>query len=143
MRFLRTENSFLKGQDLLRDIEALPPLPESASRQPTPPLVPSGSSDTSDSDSDDPLAPVSLRTLNAESKLLFRDVMKYASSPKVVDLSVVRGQRAEAGDKPRAWVPRKKTPAYQLLERRLEGERLGRRVKGLLERTHVISLRSS
>ena len=52
MRFLRHENSFLKGQDLLRDIEALPPLPAPASRQPTPPLVASGNSDSSDSDSD-------------------------------------------------------------------------------------------
>lgn len=38
VRFLRTENSFLKGQDLLKEIEALPPLQEPMSRLPTPPI---------------------------------------------------------------------------------------------------------
>lgn len=52
VRFLRTENSYLKGQDLLREIEALPPLNEPMSREPTPPLVPSTLSDSDDSDSD-------------------------------------------------------------------------------------------
>ena len=41
----------------------------------------------------------------------------------------------------RGWLPKKKTPAYQVLERKLEGERLGRRVQGLLERTNAISNR--
>ena len=144
VRFLRHENSYLKGQDLLRDLETLPPLPAPASRQSTPPLVASGNSDASDSDSDDPLGPVSLRTLTAESKLLFRDVIKYASSPRVVDLSVMRTQRGEGEDKPiRPWLPKKKTPAHQVLERKLEGERLGRRVKGLLERTNFAVTRVS
>lgn len=134
----------MKGQDLLREIETLPPLPEPITREATPPLVPSGDSDTSDSDSDDSLGSTSLRSLTAESKLLFRDVIKYASSPKVVDLSVTRGQRAEGTDKlVRPWIPKKKTPAYQMWERRMEGERLGRRVKGLLERTSVVATRSS
>ena len=90
-------------------------------------------------------AQMSLRTLAAESKLLFRDVIKYASSPRVVDLSVTRTeQTSEGGERHvRAWVPKKKTPAYQIWERRMEGERLGRRVKGLLERTNIVSLRSS
>ena len=144
VRFLRTENSFLKGQDLLRDLEALPPLPEPPTREATPELTSSGDSDT-DSDFDDPKAPVSLRTLAAESKLLFRDVIKYASSPKIVDLSVTRGQRsAEGNDKlVRPWIPLNKTPAHQIWERRMEGERLGRRVKGLLARTSIAATRGS
>ena len=104
----------------------------------------SGNSDSSDSDSDDPLAPISLRTLTAESKLLFRDVIKYASSPRVVDLSVVRAARGEGPDKPvKPWMPKKKMPTQQILERKLEGDRLGRRVKGLLERTNFAVTRVS
>ncbi|THH01217.1 hypothetical protein EW026_g1444 [Hermanssonia centrifuga] len=141
VRFFRTENSYLKGQDLLREIEALPVLPRHVNREPTPPLVPSGGSDTSDSDSDDPSTPISLRTLTAESKLLYRDVIKYTSSPKVVDLSVVRKERAQEGGQ-RPWIPKKKTPAYQVWERKMEGERLGRRVKGLLERTSIMATRA-
>ena len=57
VRFLRTENSYLKGQDLLREIESLPPLNEPISREPTPPLVPSTLSDSDDSDSDEPPPP--------------------------------------------------------------------------------------
>ena len=36
----------------------------------------------------------------------------------------------------RTWMPRKKTPAYQLFERKMQGERLGKRLKGLLELTN-------
>ncbi|KAI0684674.1 dynactin [Cytidiella melzeri] len=144
VRFLRMENSYLKGQDLSREVEALPTLPEPILRQPTPPLVPSrpSDSDDSDSDSDGPATPVSLRTLTAESKLLYREVIKYATSTKVVDLSAARSIRTDCGDgKP--WMPKKKTPAYQVWERRQQGERLGKRLRGLVERTNhlqVISL---
>lgn len=134
VRFLRTENSFLKGQDLLREIEALPKLPLPMSRQQTPPLVPSGLSDTDDSDSEGPSTPVSLTTLAAESKLLYREVFKYTASPRVVDIT----SRTSKDGHSRAWVPKKKTPAYQVWERRMEGEKLSRRVKGLLERTNNI-----
>lgn len=139
VRFLRTENSYLRGQDLLKEINALPPLREATSREPTPPLVPSTLSDSEDSD-DEPSSPPNLRTLTAESKLLYRDVIKYTSSPRIVDLSVLRAKRAEAAEKGvKPWMPKKKTPAYQVYERKLEGERLGRRLQGLLERTNVLA----
>ncbi|GJE89651.1 dynactin [Phanerochaete sordida] len=134
VRFLRTENSFLKGQDLLREIEALPRLPTPVLREPTPPLTPSGLSDTDDSDSEGPATPISLTTLAAESKLLYREVFKYTASPRVVDLTSRTGKDGQG----RAWVPKKKTPAYQVWQRRMEGEKLSRRVKGLLERTNTI-----
>ncbi|KAL6307818.1 dynein associated protein-domain-containing protein [Sparassis latifolia] len=140
VRFLHTENSYLKGQDLLNEIESLPPLHVSTSREPTPPLVPSGPSDSEDSDSDEPPSPPTLRTLAVESKLLYRDVIKYASSPRIVDLSVLRAKRAEGGDKGvKPWMPKKKTPAFQVWERKMEGERLGRRVQGLMERTNAFA----
>ena len=133
LRFLRTENSYLKGQDLLREIESLPRLPTPVLREPTPPLVPSGLSDSDDSDLDGPATPISLHTLAAESKLLYREVFKYTASPRVVDITSRSGK-----DGARAWMPKKKTPAYQVWERRMEGEKLGRRLKGLLERTNSI-----
>lgn len=127
------ENSFLKGQDLLRDIQSLPPLP--TSRTPTPPLAPSGLSDTdadSESDSEPPPAPT-LRSLTTETKLLYRDVIKFSSSPRVVDITVMGAKRA--------WVPRKKMPAHQVWERKKEAERLGKRVKGLMDRASAIGQR--
>ena len=134
VRYLRTENSYLKGQDLLREIQTLPPLPEPVVREPTPPLDPSGLSDSDDSDSEPPTPPT-LRSLATETKLLYRDVVKFSSSPRVVDLSALNARRAEAkatGGK--VWLPKKKTPAYQVLQRKMEADRLSRRVQGLMDR---------
>ncbi|KAH9926495.1 dynein associated protein-domain-containing protein [Fomitopsis serialis] len=139
VRYFRTENSYLKGQDLLREIESLPPLREPVSREPTPPLVPSTLSDSEDSDSDEP-PPPTLRTLTAESKLLYREVINYTSSPRVVDLSVMRAKR-EGEKASKHWMPKEKTPAYQVMKRKMEGERLGRRLQGLLERTSAYAVR--
>ncbi|OSX67214.1 hypothetical protein POSPLADRAFT_1130701 [Postia placenta MAD-698-R-SB12] len=139
VRFLRTENSYLRGQDLLKEIESLPPLPAPITREPTPELVSSSLSD-SDSDSDDLSSPPTLRTLSAESKLLYREVIKYTCSPRVVDLSAVRARRAEDGEKGvRPWIPKKKTPAYHVWERKMQGERLGKKLHGLLERTSALA----
>lgn len=98
--------------------------------------MPSTQSD-SESDSDDERRPPpTLRDLAVESKLLYRDVIKYTSSPRVVDLSVLRAKREDGGSgAAKGWMPRKKTPAYQLFERKMQGERLGKRLKGLLEMT--------
>ncbi|KAI0030979.1 dynactin [Vararia minispora EC-137] len=135
VRFLRSENAFLKGHDLVRELAALPPLPALAPRAPTPPLAPSTLSD-SDSESDAEAGgartppPPSLRALATERKALYRRVMAFSSAPKVVDLS---------GDR-RGWQPRARRPAAQVLERRMEAERLERRVKGLMERTSALAV---
>ncbi|GLB43572.1 putative dynein associated protein [Lyophyllum shimeji] len=137
VRFLRTENSYLKSQDLLKEIESLPPLPTPISRMPTPPLDPSGLSDSDESDSDTPPTPPTLRSLATETKLLYRDVIKFSSSPKVVDLSALNAKRAEAkGGK--VWLPKKQTPAHHVWERKMEAERLSRRVRGLLDKANAI-----
>ena len=55
----------------------------------------------------------------------------------MVDLSALHAKRAEAkGGK--VWMPKKMTPAHHVLERKMEGERLGRRVQGLLDRASAI-----
>ncbi|KAH6911162.1 dynactin [Coprinopsis sp. MPI-PUGE-AT-0042] len=138
IRYLRNENNFLKGQDLLREIEALAPLPRSLARTPTPPLVASGNSDTEDSDLDDLPTPPSLRSLATETKLLYRDVIKFSSSPRVIDLSELNAKRVEAKST-KVWLPKKKTPAQQLLERKMEGEQLSRRVRGLVQRSNLLA----
>lgn len=148
------ENSYLKGQDLLREMQALPELrvPPPSSRTPTPPLEPSGLSDTDEEDNEDSPrmksrpAPT-LRSLTTETKLLYRDVIKFSASPRVVDLSAVganrnRTKKLEDGSVVvvgRGWVPRKKMPVHQVWERKVEAERLSRRVKGLMERASSIS----
>jgi len=138
VRYLRTENSYLKGQDLLREIEALPPLPEPISRLPTPQLDPSGLSDSDDSDSEDrPRSPPTLRSLATETKILYRDVIKFSSAPRVVDLSALNAKRAQ-GNGGRVWMPKKSMPAHQVWERKMEAERLSRRVRGLLDRASII-----
>jgi dynactin 1 len=110
---------------------------------PAPPLDPSGLSDTEEDESEAELIETTnayrptLRTLATETKMLYRDVLRYSSSPKVVDLSVLQKKREEADHK-KTWLPRKKTPAYQVYDRKIKGEKLGRRVKDLIERASVI-----
>jgi dynactin 1 len=115
VRFLRTENSYLKGQDLLREIDSLPPLPGTAARRPaTPPLEQSTVSDSDgDTDQDDarlatPPPRISLRALATETKCLYRDVIQFSSSPRIVDLSVVNAKRAEAKNG-KVWMPKEDT----------------------------------
>lgn len=63
--------------------------------------------------------------------------MQYSSSRRVIDLSALNKQRTESG---KVWMPKKQTPAHQVWERKLEAEKLSRRVKGLLERTQSIGV---
>ena len=89
------ENSYLKGQDLLREIESLPPLVQPITRTSTPALDPSGNTNTEEeSNLDEPPAPPTLFSLSTETKRLYRDVMKYTSGPRVVDLSDLNLKRA-------------------------------------------------
>ncbi|KAH9082254.1 dynein associated protein-domain-containing protein [Lactarius deliciosus] len=138
VRFLRMENSYLKGNDLMREIDELPPLPETRHRLVTPPLDTSGLSDTDESDTETESSHKvpSVRSLAMETKSLYKEVIKFSSTPRVVDLSTMKtGQGSGKG-----WVPRKKTPTYQVWERKTQAERLNRRVQGLLERTSAITV---
>ena len=130
---------------MLREIDSLPPLLDTTARRPaTPPLEPSSSSDSdADVDADNtglatPPPRISLRALATETKVLYRDVIRFSSSPRVVDLSVVNAKRAEAKNG-KVWMPQKKTPAHQVWQRKVEAEQLSRRVRGLLDRAGSIS----
>ncbi|KAF8555146.1 dynactin [Imleria badia] len=140
VRFLRTENSYLKGQDLLKEIQALPSLPDPFRPLPTPPLDPSTLSESdSDAESDlPPSPPPTIRALATETKMLYQDVIKFSSSPRVVDLSAMHAKRTEGEGKTRGWMRRKDMPAQQVLERKMEAERLSRRVRGLMDRASAL-----
>ncbi|KAI9513092.1 dynein associated protein-domain-containing protein [Russula earlei] len=140
VRFLRMENSYLKGNDGLRELAELPPLavPTSSPRYPTPPLDESGLSDTDESDPESNLKVPSVRSLATETKALYREVIKFSSTPRVVDLSATKNGDGHA----KPWMPKKKTPTYHVLERKAQADRLNRRVQGLLERTSAMGART-
>jgi len=134
VKFLRSENSYLKGQDLLKELNTLVPLPE------LDPSSADSSEATSEADSDEfpssfSRPPPSLRSLSTATKVLYHDVLTFSSSPRVVDLSVVNDPQKRGG-----WVPQKKTPQHQLSERAAEAEKLKERLRGLSERTASATL---
>jgi dynactin 1 len=64
-------------------------------------------------------------------------VIKFSTSPRVVDLSSLNARRAEAkGGK--IWMPKNHTPGHHVWERKMEAERLSRRVRGLLDKASAI-----
>ncbi|KZS86748.1 hypothetical protein SISNIDRAFT_434236 [Sistotremastrum niveocremeum HHB9708] len=152
VRFLRSENQFLKGQDFLQEIQALPPL-RSSRRHPgrhgrprkAPPTPPLDTDDTDDHEDEelkeeDETNP-SIRELDTEAKLLYREVLQYSATPKVVDLSSPDVSMIDVSARTtRGWIPRKKMPAYQVQERKVQGQELGRRVQGLLERVNALGV---
>jgi len=140
VRFLRMENSYLKGNDLMRELGELPPLPvpTSSRRSATPALDPSNLSDTDESDADPSPKVPSVRSLATETKALYKEVIKFSSTARVVDLSATK----KGDGNTKAWMPKKKTPTYQVWERKAQAEHLNRRVQGLLERTNAMVART-
>lgn len=181
VRFLRTENGYLKGQEMLKEIQALPPLAETVTRaryggdigveEPLDrKLLMAEGDERGEELSDDPSekgrvaraarqasagprmqaeaeknargqereksmerggakGKPSLQALSTESKLLYRELLEYSATPKLVDLGALEQERS------RGWTPQRKTAAYQLWERKREGERLRRQVDGLRVQT--------
>lgn len=71
----------------------------------------------------------SLQALTTESKILYRELLEYSASPKLVDLAALEEERK------RGWMPQRKTTAYQLWERKRVGDRLKQQVEGLRVQT--------
>jgi len=168
VRFLRTENGYLKGQDLLKEIQSLPPLGPAPYDTPQTPHVAADGADELDSDDPSPTEghvvhtknkntdaglgmygkgdgrglavtgeKTSLQALSTESKLLYRELLGYSASPKLIDLNVLERERKEG------WIPQRKTAAYQLWERRREGDRLRKQVHGLrLQAARLVRIES-
>ncbi|ORY88624.1 dynein associated protein-domain-containing protein [Leucosporidium creatinivorum] len=120
IRFLRSENSYLKSQDLLTELDSLPsyavpPL----TLPPSPPHSPTGLPSTRPSP-----PPLSFAL---ESKLLLREARLLSSTPRLVDLSTVKpgGQRG--------WQPKSRAPRNQWLAEKERASVLGRKVERLWE----------
>ncbi len=132
VRFLRSENALLKSKDLYNDLHLLSPLarhvdtfvPELDS--PSPLSSPSSSFFT-----DVPITPTR-HALQTESKLLFREIAAFQSSPRIVDISDL-GSRG-------TWQSRKNSPEQQVWAWKVEEKRLERRVKKLAERTKALGI---
>ncbi|CAE6345447.1 unnamed protein product [Rhizoctonia solani] len=179
VRFLRHENSYLKSQDLLRELNSLPslgnkPIPVSLPRIPrtaprplnTTVRSPSPLSEVSEEDylmeelrdeydseeSEEAERPPSPHSLATESKLLYRDLLSFASRPRVVDLSVRTRQlqpepeaqeenenENDEQENEAQWT-RDLLPHEQLVARRRENKVLGRRVRGLAERASQLNV---
>jgi dynactin 1 len=137
IRYLRRENSLLKGKELYKDLKLLPALPASytAMEDEVPELDPS-SPDSPSSDSDagssvDGLGPVtpSKYTVEMESKLLWKEVSEWTAAPKIVDMSKAAS---------RGWTRRKGGPEEQVWAWSVQEKELGRRVERLKDRSRLV-----
>ncbi|CEQ40814.1 SPOSA6832_02476 [Sporobolomyces salmonicolor] len=129
VRFLRSENSYLKSQDLLADLDSLP----SYALPPTPPFTPEPSSDEDDSVPSPPLSRLSkkLATLPAESfatqsQQLLREARLVSATPRLVDLSQIAPLGAKGK---RGWQPAQRDPRNQLWAEKERARELERKVK--------------
>ncbi|GAA5853786.1 hypothetical protein JCM5353_001035, partial [Sporobolomyces roseus] len=131
VRFLRSENSYLKSQDLLADLDALP----TYELPPTPPLTPEPPSD------DEILSPNLSRTTRkpsalpvqsfaARSKLLLREAGLISATPRLVDLSQIP---PIGSDRRRPWTPAQRDPRNQLWAEKERVRALERKMKSLCE----------
>lgn len=131
LRFLRSENSYLKSQDLLAELDKV--LPPTALPAPSP---------TTNEPTGLPAkrlqpAPVDPHAFATRSKALLREVRLASCSPRLVDLSTVGGgQKAVAGagvGGRGGWQPRSRTPRAQLTAEKERWKSLRRRVELLRE----------
>ena len=110
IRYLRAENTHLKGCDLARSLklEQLPPIQQASSSK-----LSSDEDEGQESDCDDeeeketkqPEPRDMMRSLATETRVLLKDLRTATSSPKVVALN----ERGASGE----WQSMKKTPNYQ------------------------------
>jgi dynactin 1 len=134
VRFLRSENAHFKSKELYNDLHLLPALarrmePSVPELDPSSPLSSPLSSPSSSTSTDLPVTPTR-HALETESKLLFRDIAAFQSSPRIVDISSL-------GNKP-GWQSRKYSPEQQVWAWKVEEKRLERRVERLVERTRAL-----
>lgn len=142
----------MKGQDLIRSLHALPPLPDLV------PATSDSSEDGSEVDEDEfsipklsDITPKSIRALDTASKVLHRDLLTFSSSPRVVDLSPFNSRPPSVklpngtadhqpdSSKSRGWLPQKNLPQHQLWQRSLEAAKLHERLQGLSERAILVA----
>ncbi|QRW26877.1 Dynein associated protein [Rhizoctonia solani] len=163
VRFLRHENSYLKSQDLLRELNSLPPLGDKPipvtlsriSRTSARPLTtvvrsPTPLSEVSEEEylmeelrdeydseeSEEAERPPSPHALATESKLLYRDLLLTRQLQPEPELQENNENEEENEEQ---WT-RELLPHEQLVARRRENKILGRRVRGLAERAGQLNV---
>ncbi|PLW33329.1 hypothetical protein PCANC_25944 [Puccinia coronata f. sp. avenae] len=156
-RFLRAENSYLKSQGLLKQLNALPTY--SVLPPAFPPVLP-GDSDGSlrspgadQTEEDEVHAAASptdqLRKAAEESRRLYREALAISANPRVVDLSIVKRPSllpASASDPPqllpgrtKVWQFKERLPEVQVAKRKEEIDKLRKKVEAFKQRTHRIA----
>lgn len=170
VRYLRNENALLKSRDLYTDLKALPPIRyrsatstttvhgTGTSAVPSDETVPGLDESSLDSPSSDtsslpPLTPSPRPTrhaLETESKLFYKEIARYHSRPKIVDLSSTYApSEAADGDafqetnvigssQGHAWRSRRKMPDTQIWEFRRDERELEKRLEGLKGRMRAL-----
>jgi dynactin 1 len=136
--YLRKENNILKSKDVLGRFEAMPPL--------RPVLAPPSSLSEADSDSDTTKGLPKARkqaviddNIAVEGRKLLKEMMRLASSPRVVALP-----RPEESTTSRKWTRLAALPQTQFQEQSMERSRIQHRIQSLSEKigaSSIISLR--
>ncbi|GAA6009177.1 hypothetical protein JCM11491_005782 [Sporobolomyces phaffii] len=153
VRFLRSENSYLKSQDLLSELDLLP----SYELPPTPPLTPEPvASSFPDDDDDDhkdarsssllpfdfatraqrnPSIPLPAPSFATRSKLLLREASLVSATPRLVDLSQIALSTGglESRKPRRGWNPSRRDPRSQLLAEKERARALERKLRNLCD----------
>ncbi|KAK4702285.1 dynactin 1, partial [Phenoliferia sp. Uapishka_3] len=124
VRFLRSENSYLKSQDLLAELEELPTYAFTTPPVPSPPTPGKPSRSRQSSAAIDPV--VQRQSFAAESKLLLREARVLSATPRLVDLSLVKPGGRMAG-----WQPSARAPESQYMAEKERARSLGRKVERL------------
>lgn len=131
VRYLRSENSYLKSQDLLAKLDDLP----TYALPPTPPDSPPrskglpGGTKSQEWSSLDPV--VQKRAFMNESRSLLQEARVLSSTPRLVDLSLLTPRTAGVGET--GWTARRRNPVEQLEAERDRTRNLARKVERLLE----------
>jgi len=127
VRFLRSQNSYLKSYDLLSQIKSLPPIQPPELPPTPPPSEPSSPKGTPVQDIPPPRLEIPrsgsdrYRVLNSETRHLFKEAIKLSSMPQIVDLTKVK--------KNGGWMRSSDRPENQLRVQREKFKKLGKRVE--------------
>ncbi|KAH9443907.1 hypothetical protein Pst134EA_025674 [Puccinia striiformis f. sp. tritici] len=153
-RYLRAENSYLKSQTLLKQLNALPSY--SVSPPAFPPVLPGDSEgnpssmdadQTSTEDLRSPSNPIDqLRKFTEESKKLYREALSISANPRVVDLSIVKRPTflpnpsgSNVKNPAKVWQFKERLPEVQVAKRKEEIEKLRAKIEAFKQRTHQIA----
>ncbi|MBW0486792.1 hypothetical protein O181_026507 [Austropuccinia psidii MF-1] len=153
-RFLRAENSYLKSQNLFKQLNTLPSY--SVLPPPFPPILEGDSDGVSTSGSivsneldqnnhllNQPDENDQLRKLAIESTKLYKEALKISATPKVVDLTLVKRrtlQSSEPVGKRKVWQLKERLPQVQHEKRKIEVERLRKKIEIFKQRTSQVSI---